>query len=159
MNNKNDALLSRVYKWSRIVYVIVTIVWCLRVFWRVTSGTALETRPDSPTLIRLDLLQALAFVVAWSILLYTITIAVVNKGRDLESATEKTSWEIDKLEAEKRERTEFSQEMARVEAKVNANEDRLATLILAYAERLAEENEQLRKQLKDRPSGGETQND
>ena len=81
----------------QVILWLAWIGWTVNILWQVASGTSLEILPDSPTQIRLDLLQALAFLVAWSLLLLTITIRVVNKGRDIEAVVDRTSWRLDQL--------------------------------------------------------------
>ena len=66
------------------LYVLLLVVWSASTIWRVVSGSLLETPDNTPTLIKIDLLEAVAFLAAWSLLLITLTTKVVNKGRDLE---------------------------------------------------------------------------
>ena len=94
----------------------------------------LETPDASPTLIKIDLLEAVAFLAAWSLLLITLTTKVVNKGRNLEFAIDEGIRKSDDLKAD----------LGRInEGLLDAQRE---------AGRVAEENEQLRGQLAARPA-------
>ncbi len=56
-------------------------------------GALLE--PEEPALVYLDLLQAMAFLVAWSALVITITIKMVNANRDLGEENARIGWQIE----------------------------------------------------------------
>ena len=120
------------------------IGWSIYIMWRVVSGTYLETPPASPTHIKLDLLQALAFLVAWSLLLLTITIRVVNKARDLQADTDKARWEIDQLiEFSEGRETENKELLEKAAERIVLVEEKTEQVIL----KLRQENEQLRQEL------------
>ena len=134
--------------YARALYVAVLLVWSLLTIWRVASGFLLETPDASPTLIKIDLLEAVAFLAAWSLLLITLTTKVVNKGRDLEFAAVE-------LEADMRRHIEghpdIESEAERMQAEASDLAERV-TQVAGEAERVAEENEQLRRQLAARPT-------
>ena len=82
------------FNWARQLYVLFIIFYSSWVIWQITSDTTLYPRSDHPTLIQLDLLQAMAFLVAWSALLMSITIKVVNKSRDIDLDVSRLRWDI-----------------------------------------------------------------
>ena len=117
--------------------------WSVTIMWRVISGTYLETTGSSPTYIRLDLLQALAFLVAWSLLLLTITIRVVNKARDLEATSDQTSWRLDQIrELDKGREVERKDFFEEVDERLSGVETGAVQVI----QDLRQENEQLRQE-------------
>ena len=67
-----------------IIITSVVLVWMLIIIWQVIIGASIVDSLYGPTLIQLDLLQALAFLVAWTLFMWTITVRVINKVRDLE---------------------------------------------------------------------------
>ena len=66
------------------------------IMWQIVSKTRLMSGGANPTVIQLDFLQAAAFLVAWSVLLITVTAWILNKVRDNELRTIRTAWEFGK---------------------------------------------------------------
>ena len=101
-------------------------------------------------LIKIDLLEATAFLAAWSLLLVTLTAKVVNTSKDLEFAADESIRKLDEVEAGIRQHEEghpdVQSEVERIEARVSDITQRMEE-VTVEAERLAEENEQLRRQL------------
>ena len=69
--------------WARIVLFTGSALYSVWLLSIVIRWTYLETNQLGLTSIRLDLLQAFSFLVAWSFLLITITSKVVNEGNDM----------------------------------------------------------------------------
>ena len=127
----------------RALYVLLLVAWSVSTVWRVASGSLLETPDTSPTLIKIGLLEAVAFLAAWSLLLITLTTKVVNKGRDLELAAHDVRTDIrHHLEAH----PDVRSEVERIEAKVSDLVEETAEL-KREAKRVKEENKELRRQL------------
>ena len=80
-------LATSLYGWGIIIYS----GW---VVWQVLSQTKLPLVSDEPTLIYLDLLQVMAFLVAWSALIITITVKMVNAKRDIELSATELEWRM-----------------------------------------------------------------
>ena len=94
----------RGFEWANLIwlgYVLFSAGW---VIWHVVGRADLYLVPESPTLLYIDFLQALAFLVAWSVFVITVTVRIVNKGRDLEMGfresqfdNERVAWETNAL--------------------------------------------------------------
>ena len=145
------ALFSQdAFGYWRALYVLLIVVWSVSTIWRVASGSLLETPDTSPTLIKIGLLEAVAFLAAWSLLLITLTTKVVNKGKDLEFATDESTRKLDDMEAVMRRHEEGYPDtqsvVERMQAKVS-DIDEVVTQVKREADQVAEENEQLRGQL------------
>ena len=142
-------------RFAKVLYVAMLLVWSLLTIWRVASGSLLETPDASPTLIKIDLLEAVAFLAAWSLLLITLTTNVVNKGRDLEFATKDASRNLDDIKADMTQVMEdlpgHKSEFEKIQAMVS-DLDGEVMRVKRESERVAEENAQLRKQLTARPT-------
>ena len=125
--------------------------------WRVASGALLETPDASPTLIKIDLLEAAAFLAAWSLLLMTVTANVVNRSRDIESAVDETTRQVEEYKAVIKRHEEghpdIQGEVESLEAKAS---DLVEGMIQLKKEndRVTEENRQLRRQLEARQTEG-----
>ena len=123
-------------KWWSALYVLIILFYASYVIWRVAYGSILETPEDSSTLVKIGLLEAIAFLVAWSLLLTTITSKVVSKGKDLEFAAEKTNAVFRQhLEGH----PDIQSDVERMEA--------MLIQLKGETEQVTEENEQLRRQL------------
>ena len=100
--------------WATSLYGWGIIIYSGWVVWQVLSQTKLPLVPDEPTLIYLDLLQVMAFLVAWSALVITITIKMVNAKRDIELDSAKLEWRLalsrEQLEETRREYEEHRRE-------------------------------------------------
>ena len=119
------------------------IGWTSYVLWRIISEFQLEGGSSSTTVLRLDLLQAAAFVLAWTAFLIAVTVRMVNVWRNLEFVLERVNSRFDShLEDE-------TTKMRQVESKFDTLEER-AEQIVAENQQLREENEGLRKQLEAR---------
>ena len=99
------------------------------------------------------MLEAVAFLAAWSLLLITLTTKVVNKGRDLEFTLRESNWKLDDMKAVMRRHEEnhpdVQSEVERIGAEVSDMAERVMQAE-GEVEQLAEENERLRRQLTDR---------
>ena len=116
--------------------------------WRVASGSLLDTPDTSPTLIKIGLLEAVAFLAAWSLLLITLTTKVVNKGRDLEYSLGESTWKFKEMKAEQeRHEEDFGATIKGLASEVSQVADRMRQL-KSESEQVREENERLRGQLK-----------
>ena len=136
--------------YAKMLYVALLVVWSLLTIWRVASGSLLETPGASPTLIKIDLLETVAFLAAWSLLLITITTKVVNKGRDLEFAADESIRKLDELQADLSRHEESHPDIRGGVEGLEAKVSDVAEKVMQAereAERVTEENEQLRKQL------------
>ena len=130
-------------KWWSALYVLIILFYGSYVIWQVAYGSILETPEDSSTLVKIGLLQAIAFLVAWSFLLITITGKVVSKGKDLEFTVEKRNAAFQQhLEGHPDIQSDVERMMARV-----SEADAMLIQLKGESEQVAEENEQLRKQL------------
>ena len=116
---------------------------------RIIFGTFLETSDNSATLIRLDLLQAVAFLVALSALLITITRLVVNKARDNELLNRQASWKADEmgslLQLHAQTYPDYTDDVRRLGSQIQELVDRLDASTESFAE-LASENESLKSE-------------
>ena len=114
-------LFSRdAFGYWKALYVLLLVVWSVSTIWRVASGSLLETPDTSPTLIKIGLLEAVAFLAAWSLLLITLTTKIVNKGRDLEYSADELNRKLDEMQADWREHNENHAAVAeRLEAEVS----------------------------------------
>ena len=130
-------------KWWSVLYVLIILFYGSYVIWQVAYGSILETPEDSSTLVKIGLLEAIAFLVAWSFLLITITSKVVSKGKDLEFTAEKTTAAFQQhLEDHPDIQSDVERMMARV-----SESDAMLIQLKEESEQVAEENEQLRRQL------------
>ena len=129
----------------RALYVLLLVVWSVSTIWRVASGTLLETPDTNPTLIKIGLLEAVAFLAAWSLLLITLTTKIVNRGKDLEFATDESIRKLDDMKAVMQRHEEghpdIQSEVERMQAEVSAMAETVIE-VKREAERVAEENEQ-----------------
>ena len=132
----------------RALYVLLLVVWSASTIWRVVSGSLLDTPDTSPTLIKIGLLEAVAFLAAWSLLLITLTTKVVNKGRDLEYSLGESTWKFKEIKAEQeRHEEDFGATIKVLASEVSQVADRMRQLT-SESEQVREENERLRGQLK-----------
>ena len=130
-------------KWWSALYVLIILFYGSYVIWQVAYGSILETPEDSSTLVKIGLLEAIAFLVAWSFLLITITSKVVSKGKDLEFTVEKRDAAFQQhLEGHPDIQSDVERMMARV-----SEADAMLIQLEGESEQVAEENEQLRRQL------------
>ena len=142
---------------SQSVMTALVMAAALLVIHRVIFAAFLETTDNSATLIRLDLLQAVAFLVALSALLITITRLVVNKARDNELLTHQASWKADTIEEllklHAQNHPNYTQDVQRLQTQFEELEGRLNESstsfdgVIGQNELLVSENERLRKQL------------
>ena len=120
--NMRAALLHHSLDWAKLLYVVMLLVWSVLTMWRVASGSLLETPDASPTLIKIDLLEAVAFLAAWSLLVITITTKVVNKSRDIEFAADESVRKLDDMEVVMQRHEEghpdIQSEIERIQAEV-----------------------------------------
>ena len=130
-------------RWWSALYVLIILLYGSYVIWQVAYGGILETPEDSSTLVKIGLLEAIAFLVAWSFLLITITSKVVSKGKDLEFASEKRSAAFRQhLEGH----PDIQSDVEGLKAKV-LEANAMLIQLKGETEQVAEENEQLRRQL------------
>lgn len=80
---------------ARLV-VLGAAVYSPWIIWHVVSRTRLMSGGANPTIIQLDLLQAAAFLVAWSVLLITVTTWILDRVRDNALRTARMEWEFSK---------------------------------------------------------------
>ena len=78
--------------WATQLFVAAILLYSSWIIWQVASGTAFLPQSAHPTLIQLDLLQAMAFLVAWSALIITITAKAVSANKDFELKIAKVGW-------------------------------------------------------------------
>ena len=144
---------QKAFGWARALYVAILLIWCILTIWRVASGSLLETPDTSTTLIKIDLLGAVAFLAAWSLLLITLTTKVVNKGRDIEFVAVDSTRKLDDIKADMMRHEEghpdIESEVDRMQAKVSGIAEGMIQL-KSENERVTKENEQLRRQLEGR---------
>ncbi len=119
--------------WAKQLYVAAILLYSGWIIWQVISGTAFLPRSVDPTLIQLDLLQAMAFLVAWSALVITITAKAVGTSKEFELKIAKASSDIETI---KEKDQQFQSRVGRAEAE-----------LLPRIDALTQENEQLRQQL------------
>ena len=118
----------------------------------------MSTEPnDNATFIHLDLLQAVAFLVALSALLITVTRWVVNKARDNELLSREASWKAqnieDLLQLHAQNHPDYTDDVRRLEEQITELVDRFdgsekaLEKLTVENDRLVSENEHLRKQV------------
>ena len=129
--------------WATSLYGWAIILYSFWVVWQVFSGTKLHLRQNASTLVQLDLLQVLAFLVAWSALVITITLKVVNAKRDIEFNVAKAGWkhETDLVET-RRQVAEHEKVDDEIFSRMDAIEDKAKELSA-----LNNENKRLRQML------------
>ena len=130
----------------RAVYIFLLVVWATYIMWQVASGSLLETPDASPTLIKIGLLEAVAFLAAWSLLLITVTTKVVNTSRDLELTLHKSSMELRRHEEN---HPDVQSEVERIEVEISEMTERMMQVDIE-TEKLVRENERLRRILEAR---------
>ena len=138
----NTPFSENAYNYWRVFHVLLILLWSVFVIWRVASGSILETPDTSPTLIKIGLLEAFAFLTAWSLLLITLTTKIANYGKDISHRIDKSERLITELRELKQhditETEELKQEVTQLEEK--------QSWLNQKADELAEENERLRRQ-------------
>ena len=145
----SDKALGRI----RSLYIMTLVAWAGLVIWWVASGSRLETPDASSTLVKIGLLEAFAFLVAWSFLVITITIRIVNKGRDIEFATKEAQAEFKRHEEN---HPDFRAEVEELQALLSSTVDRISRIderaeqLKKENDRLTKENDQLHRLLDDR---------
>ena len=141
-----------VLNWAKSLYTWVLVIYSGWLVWWVISITPLYLRPDDSTLIQLDLLQAMAFLAAWSALLITVTAKIVNKSRDIDLGIAQLSWKNDAHIAEDEH---IKNQVGAVEGKLEilkAEAERglkLNTELQSKADILTDKNERLRRKMED----------
>ena len=145
------ALFSQdAFGYWRALYVFLLVVWSVSIIWMVASGSLLETPDTGTTVIKIGLLEAVAFVAAWSLLLITLNTKIVNKGRDLEYAADESNRKLDEMKAEVRQHNQdHAAVVERLDAKFSQSANMMEQLVREN-EQVAEENERLRRQLEAR---------
>ena len=157
MTNVIERFMSR---WPRYVQTATNgllMAGSILVIHRVLFTAFLETPNGEATLIRLDLLQAIAFLVALSALLITITRLVVNKARDTELLNREVSWKADAIESQIQQHAQnhpdYTEDVRRLELQMEEIMQRLGTSLekivslMEENERLKSENEQIKQQI------------
>ena len=144
--------------YAKAIYVTMLLAWSLLTIWRVASGSLLETPDASPTLIKIDLLETVAFLAAWSLLLITLTTKIVNKGRDLEFEVYKNEEQLNRYlqEIKRHEETHphIPDEVEAASKKLRAIEEQQEKImkvtpgLIEETERVTQENKELREKLK-----------
>ena len=146
---------------ATILWMAVVIVWFSLTAWRVFSGTYLETGQASPTLIRLDLLHAIAFVVAWTALLLTITVQVVNKARDLDYDIRENEWSLEQsIKTSNQQMRKGDQQISKLGKKWGETASVLESeldVLKTYVDQLKKENKNLQRQLRNATSDADSQ--
>ena len=138
--------------WAKQLYVLIIILYSGWVVWQIVSNTTLYPRPDNPTLIQLDLLQAMAFLVAWSALLIAITIKIVNKGRDIDLNVSRLYWDSDLRNSRYADHIRDHPDIENKVKMLEADTDRISEHIAELSEEkdnLIKENKHLRQKLED----------
>ena len=128
------------FNWAKQLYFSAILLYSGWVIWRVISRTAFLPRSVDPTLIQLDLLHAMAFLVAWSALIIAITAKTVSMGKEFESKIAKTGWDLENnqsmIETLKEEAENIKEDTENIKAK-----------LLPRIDAITQENKQLRQQL------------
>ena len=151
--------LARVI-WRRYIRTgkdILVLAVSALVIHRIIFSAWLKTTNDNVTLIHLDLLQAVAFLVALSALLITVTWWVVNKARDNELLAREASWKAqnieDLLQLHAQNHPDYTDDVRRLEEQITELVDRFdgseksLEKLTAENDRLVSENEHLQKQV------------
>ena len=132
-------LKRNTWNWAKQLYVVAIVLYSGWIIWRVASGTVFLPQSDQPTSIQLDLLQVMAFLVAWTALIVTITAKVVGTSKDFEAKIAQTSRDIEN------DASRWNQFFSKTEGKLKKVEEELLPRMNA----LERENQQLREQLGD----------
>ncbi len=150
-----------IYNWLKILWMATVILWFSLTVWRVFSGTYLETGQASPTLIRLDLLHAIAFVVAWTTLLLTITVQVVNKARDLDYDIRENEWSLEQsVKTSNQLMRKGDQQISKLEKRWGKEASVIESkfdVLKTHVDQLKKENKNLKRQLRDATSDADSQ--
>ena len=143
--------------WTTSLYGWALICYSGWVVWQVLSQTKLHLRQQDSTLIYLDLLQVMAFLVAWSALVITVTVKMVNAKRDIEMDAAKLDWTLTLHNERQRENERKYEEHLRdhpdIEGKVASLEIRTKDMLgevdeaKEVARQLRGENQLLRQKL------------
>ena len=140
--------------WAKQLYVAAILLYSGWIIWQVSSRTAFLPRSVDPTLIQLDLLQAMAFLVAWSALIITITAKTVSTSKEFESKIAKVGWDtennqsmMDTLKEDHQRVKEDHQRIKEDHQRVLSRVGRAKAELLTRIDALTQENEQLRQQL------------
>ena len=134
----------------RMLYALLLVAWSVSIGWSFASGASLETPDSSATLIKVGLLEAVAFLTAWSLLLITITTKIVSQGKEMEMATNEGIRQIEELkEANMTFEQEVEQTLEGIKGEV-ADMNKIVMEAEREIEQLAEENERLRRQSTDK---------
>lgn len=158
--------MRNLYNWSKkhivpwlskaIFYTVLLIyIWLI---WQVITKTELETSQINPTQIKLDLLQASAFLVAWSGLLIAITAKVIDMFRNLDILTREAGWRMRETNRRFKEHIEGHPDMEKQIEELQTWTDRIdeeydnaraeLSRVQTENERLMAENQQLRQQIR-----------
>lgn len=139
-----DLALSKIVRWSLNLSLFVgswgsvgIYAWIL---WRIATSSRIFGQPDTGTLIQVDLLQGLAFLVAWTAFVITLTVKVINVWNRYDLRLQRLRWRMDH---ESVDMSALKQQTAELEAKVEGRQ-------ALYAQQVAdleEENERLRQRL------------
>ena len=154
--------------WAKQLYVAAILLYSGWIIWQVSSRTAFLPRSVDPTLIQLDLLQAMAFLVAWSALIITITAKTVSTSKEFESKIAKVGWDtennqsmmetlkedLQRVKEDHQRVTEDHQRVTEDHQRVTEDHQRVLSRVgrakaelLPRIDALTQENEQLRQQL------------
>ena len=79
---------------SVLFYITVTAYFSVRLI-QAASGASLETPENDTTVITIDLLQAVGFLVAWTALFFAVFRVVGSALASMMQRIEKLSWDID----------------------------------------------------------------
>ena len=137
-------LLTNLLSPSLALMLIVFGIWGAVRAWEVVSGSQLITPEYEPTLIQVDFIQFIAFLVAWSAFLLTVGSWIANWMVSLLRRTDRTSWEFTQHLAT---HPDIEQQIRGLEDKVSGEVEPL----LDEVGKLREENAKLRSVLAEQP--------
>lgn len=159
-----DNILGYVSKsapyFSVLFYITVTAYFSVRLI-QAASGASLETPENDTTVITIDLLQAVGFLVAWTALFFAVFRVVGSALASMMQRIEKLSWAIDQtrtegessLKAIEEKAAAIEEEATATKVKLPEIEQRVEESIAEYKlltsknQELERENERLRETL------------
>ena len=124
---------------------MLLVVWSVSTIWRVASGTLLENTRHQSYANQDRLTGGSCIPCGVVTLLITLTTKIVNRGKDLEFATDESIRKLDDMKAVMQRHEEghpdIQSEAERMQAEVSAMAETVIE-VKREAERVVEENEQ-----------------
>ncbi|MCY4366524.1 MAG: hypothetical protein OXE17_09920 [Chloroflexi bacterium] len=144
-----SSFVKRAYLWPSLLYTLLVVALSLWVILDIAGNLKHINKPFSPSLIQIDLLQSVAFPIAWSTLLIAITARIVGSAEEVKSEVSQLKTLIDSSDqARERQLAETKEQNAELVKRIETAMKDLGDnqeIVISQNRVLKEENDRFRQ--------------